>query len=41
MHVKEEGAVDVPVAHLPKVGLVPAHPVRLHHLHNAKMLVEK
>ena len=32
VNVEEEGAVDVPVAHLPKVGLVPAHPGGLHHL---------
>jgi len=29
MHVKEEGPVDVPAAHLAEVGLVPADPWRL------------
>ena len=32
VYVEEEGLVDVPGTHLPEVGLVPAHPVRVGYL---------
>jgi hypothetical protein len=35
--IEEEGAVDVPVPHLAEVGLVPTHPVGLHHLSVGKV----